>query len=98
MALTVMFREVDCASRCGRIISMAGMGACPEVPIGSIYTRDLTLQGFVISTETISEFAYAALRANAGDGYEGTDRVQGSHTDTLVEVSGLEPPTSTLRT
>ncbi len=28
----------------------------------------------------------------------GTAEVQGSHTDTLVEVSGLEPPTSTLRT
>ena len=28
----------------------------------------------------------------------GVGRVQGSHTDTLVEVSGLEPPTSTLRT
>ena len=27
-----------------------------------------------------------------------TDKVQGSHADTLVEVSGLEPPTSTLRT
>ena len=36
------------------------------------------------------------------DGFEAdtrrTDKVQGSHTDTLVEVSGLEPPTSTLRT
>jgi len=30
--------------------------------------------------------------------FEGTAKVQGSHTDTLVEVSGLEPPTSTLRT
>ncbi len=29
---------------------------------------------------------------------EGTAEVQSSHTDTLVEVSGLEPPTSTLRT
>ena len=26
------------------------------------------------------------------------DKVQGSHADTLVEVSGLEPPTSTMRT
>jgi site-specific DNA recombinase len=30
--------------------------------------------------------------------FEGTAKVHGSHTDTLVEVSGLEPPTSTLRT
>ncbi|TAN24858.1 MAG: recombinase family protein [Actinomycetota bacterium] len=38
----------------------------------------------------------------AADGCElpagGAHKVQGSHTSTLVEVSGLEPPTSTLRT
>ena len=34
--------------------------------------------------------------SEAETGY--SDGVQGSHTDTLVEVSGLEPPTSTMRT
>ncbi len=48
------------------------------------------------------EIKKTALRdiptGGSSDTLSGAAEVQGSHTDTLVEVSGLEPPTSTLRT
>ena len=54
----------DLAARRGRIVLMAGMGARPEVPIGRIYTRDLSLEGFAISTATTAELDEAAARVN----------------------------------
>ncbi len=48
----------------GRIVVMAGMGAHPQVPMGRIYTRDLTVTGFAISTATTAELDEAAARVN----------------------------------
>jgi NADPH:quinone reductase-like Zn-dependent oxidoreductase len=54
----------DLAAQRGRIVVMAGMGTRPELPIGTIYTRDLTLTGFAISTATTPELIDAATRVN----------------------------------
>lgn len=54
----------DLMARRGHIVVMAGMGARPEVLIGRIYTRDLTVAGFAISTATTAELAEAAARVN----------------------------------
>lgn len=54
----------DLASRRGRLVLMAGIGARPELPVGRIYTRDVTLTGFAISTATTGELAEAAERVN----------------------------------
>ncbi len=55
---------VDLAAPRGRIVVMAGMGERPQVPIGRIYTQDLTVVGFAISTATTAELAEAAARVN----------------------------------
>ncbi len=54
----------DLMAHRGRIVVMAGMGARPQVPIGRIYTRDLTVTGFAISTATTAELIDAAARVN----------------------------------
>lgn len=47
-------------ARGGRIVLSAGMQARPEVPVGTVYTRDIALVGFVISNATVEELADAA--------------------------------------
>ncbi len=54
----------DLMARRGRIVVMAGMGARPQLPVGCIYTGDLTVVGFAISTATTAELADAAARVN----------------------------------
>lgn len=51
--------------RRGRMVVMAGMSATPTLPVGSLYTRDLSLLGFVISEASIGELAAAAQSINA---------------------------------
>lgn len=54
----------DLAARRGRIVLMAGTGARPELPVGRVYTKDLTLTGFAISSATVAELSEAAVRVN----------------------------------
>ena len=54
----------DLVARRGRIVVMAGMVERPQVPIGRIYTRELTVAGFAISNATTAELAEAAGRVN----------------------------------
>lgn len=49
----------------GRVIVMAAMGAAPALPIGALYTRDLSLRGFAISNASIDDLAEAARTVNA---------------------------------
>lgn len=55
---------VELSSPRGRIVVMAGMGARPELPVGPLYTKDVTLTGFAISSATVAELAEAAERVN----------------------------------
>jgi len=48
----------------GRILLTAGAGARPELPLGGLYTRDISLRGFVISRATVSQLADAARLVN----------------------------------
>lgn len=48
----------------GRILLTAGAGARPELPLGQLYTRDISLPGFVISRATVSRLADAARLVN----------------------------------
>lgn len=54
----------DLVARRGRIVLMAGMGERPQVPIGRIYTRDLTVTGLLITSATTAELAEAAGPVN----------------------------------
>ncbi|MEZ5607230.1 MAG: NADPH:quinone reductase [Burkholderiaceae bacterium] len=48
-----------------RIILMSGLrGADPALPVGALYTRDITLHGFAISNASVSELAAAAQVIN----------------------------------
>jgi NADPH:quinone reductase-like Zn-dependent oxidoreductase len=39
---------------------MAGLDARPVLPVGAIYTRDISLRGFVISNGSVPDLAEAA--------------------------------------
>ncbi len=47
-----------------RLIVMAGLDANPTLPIGSLYTRDASLRGFVISNASTGDLATAAMMIN----------------------------------
>ncbi|MDX3054298.1 NADPH:quinone reductase [Streptomyces sp. NE06-03E] len=47
-----------------RIIVMSGLGSRPEVPLGSLYTRDISLRGFAISNASVSDLHHAAALIN----------------------------------
>lgn len=55
---------VDLASRRGRVVLMAGIGERPELPVGRVYTKDVTLTGFAISSATVADLGEAAGRLN----------------------------------
>jgi NADPH:quinone reductase-like Zn-dependent oxidoreductase len=48
----------------GRMIMMAALTAHPPLPVGALYTRDASLQGFVISNASASELAHIAVALN----------------------------------
>lgn len=52
-------------ARGGRVVLSATVpGARPELPVGALYTRDVSLVGFVISNATVDELAAAAAVIN----------------------------------
>lgn len=51
-------------SKGARVIVMAGLGGKPTVPIGGLYTRDVSIRGFVISNASTSDLANAAKMIN----------------------------------
>lgn len=51
--------------RGGRAVIMSGLGgADPVLPVGAMYTREVTLHGFAISNATVSDLAQAARAIN----------------------------------
>lgn len=49
----------------GRAVIMAGLqGANPTLPVGAMYTKDVTLHGFAISNASVSDLADAAAAIN----------------------------------
>jgi NADPH:quinone reductase-like Zn-dependent oxidoreductase len=48
----------------GRVLLTAGVAARPVLPVGQLYTRDITLLGFVISRAPASDLALAASHIN----------------------------------
>lgn len=52
-------------NRGAHVVVMAGLrGGSPVLPVGALYTRDITLHGFVISNATTGELAEAARVVN----------------------------------
>ena len=49
----------------GRIIVAAGMTATVSLPVGDLYTRDVSLRGFAISNASVTDLAEAAGTVNA---------------------------------
>ena len=47
-----------------RIVLMAALDARPVLPVGAVYTRDISLRGFVISNASVSDLAQAAPLIN----------------------------------
>lgn len=56
--------DLDAAARLvarrGRIVLSAGTNARPELPVGPLYTADVTLVGFTMSNATVDDLAAAA--------------------------------------
>lgn len=48
----------------GRILVTAGMAETPQLPIGALYTRDVSIRGFVISNADVDDLARAAEAIN----------------------------------
>ncbi|WP_329244699.1 NADPH:quinone reductase [Actinoallomurus sp. NBC_01490] len=48
-----------------RIIVMSGPGSRPILPVGEIYTRDVSVHGFVISKASVADLRSAAATINA---------------------------------
>ncbi|MFI0815302.1 NADPH:quinone reductase [Streptomyces sp. NPDC021098] len=48
----------------GRVVLMAGMGARAVLPVGAVYTRDISLHGFAISNASVADLADAAETIN----------------------------------
>lgn len=49
-------------ARRGRLVLLAGMGARPLLPVGTLYLLDRSILGFAISQATVTELAEAAAR------------------------------------
>jgi NADPH:quinone reductase-like Zn-dependent oxidoreductase len=47
-----------------RVIVMAGLGAQPSLPVGALYTRDVSLHGFAISNASAGDLTAAADMIN----------------------------------
>lgn len=48
----------------GRVLVMAGLSSRPELPVGTLYTRDARVIGFAISNARVADLADAARRIN----------------------------------
>ncbi len=48
----------------GRIIVLAGLGATPVLPVGAMYTNDVSIRGFAISNASVGDLASAAATIN----------------------------------
>lgn len=50
----------------GRVVLMSGLqgGSDPVLPVGALYTRDITVHGFAISNASVAELASAATTIN----------------------------------
>ncbi|HET8681976.1 MAG TPA: NADPH:quinone reductase [Micromonosporaceae bacterium] len=55
---------VPLMARGGRILLSAGLGSRTVLPVGPFYTRDLTINGFVISNASVHDLAEAAETIN----------------------------------
>lgn len=44
----------------GRIVVLSGLDAAPILPVGDLYTRDVSVHGFAISNASVSDLAAAA--------------------------------------
>jgi len=51
-------------ARGGRVVLMAGMGTRAVLPVGAVYTRDISLHGFAISNASAADLADAAGTIN----------------------------------
>jgi len=48
-----------------RVLVMSGLqGSAPVLPVGALYTRDVTLHGFAISNASVADLARAAQAIN----------------------------------
>lgn len=47
-----------------KVVLMAGLGAKPILPVGDVYTKDVSLRGFAISNASISDLSAAATMIN----------------------------------
>lgn len=47
-----------------RVVVMSGLNSRPEIPMGKLYTRDVSLHGFVISNASVSDLSDAATLIN----------------------------------
>ncbi|HEY5855157.1 MAG TPA: NADPH:quinone reductase [Aldersonia sp.] len=50
--------------RGGRVLVMAGLGATLALPVGSMYTNDVSLRGFAVSNATAGDLSKAAVAIN----------------------------------
>ncbi|MFD5574073.1 NADPH:quinone reductase [Streptomyces cadmiisoli] len=55
---------VPLLARGGRVVLAAGMGARAVLPVGAVYTRDISLRGFVISNASAADLAASAEGIN----------------------------------
>ena len=55
---------VDLMARRGRVVVLAGMGSCPQLPAGQLYLKDCSVIGYAISQAETMELAAAARRIN----------------------------------
>jgi NADPH:quinone reductase-like Zn-dependent oxidoreductase len=51
-------------ARGARVILMAGLAARPVLPVGALYTRDISLRGFAISNASTGDLHAAAMMIN----------------------------------
>ena len=76
---------VPLMNRGGRILLTAGMERILELPVGELYTRDVSVRGFSISNASVDDLAAAAQAMNHLMG-EGRLRGRGAATYRLTEV------------
>lgn len=56
--------SVPLLARGGRLIVMAALDARPPLPVGALYTNDVSVRGFVISNASVADLAAAAAAIN----------------------------------
>ena len=100
--MPIQREETSGCGRQGSVRVSVGTHLCRRETNGELYRLGESFDvagettGFAVSRHaTKGQFMVVPLGSLSNSE---ADKVQGSHADTLVEVSGLEPPTSTLRT